>query len=246
MFLSGITSLFIWMTILPCVCSVSSDQMIKNMQTAIFKPFVVFVKPPEALRKIKQTTKFMSGKDDKWSARPYMLVNKKSKYLFHFRLKAEFDILCWYRCVWSVSPPITVEQTVLWWNGVMMVLHLTEITETLGGIRVYIVHARWSHASHTFIQAHWGRRWNQLVFGAAGGRGWGWMMVFAAPLELAHVSQSPQAAFRPVWRSTAQHRPVEIQGQKRGIRENDARQTETETHPFHCWWIINIVNTIYK
>lgn len=46
------------------------------------------------------------------------------------------------------------------------------------------------------------------------------MMVFAAPLELAHVSQSPQAAFRPVWRSTAQHRPVEIQGQKRGIREN--------------------------
>lgn len=69
-------------------------------------------------------------------------------------------------------------------------------------------------------------------------------MIFAAPLELAHVSHSPQAAFRPVWRSTAQQgRPVEIQGQKRNKRERLQRGRTFYTQPFHCWWIIIIVNT---
>lgn len=41
------------------------------------------------------------------------------------------------------------------------------------------------------------------------------MMIFAAPLELAHVSHSPQAAFGPVGMSAAQQRrPAEVQGQK--------------------------------
>lgn len=95
----------------------------------------------------------------------------------------------------------------------------------LGNLCVYIVHARWSHASHTFIQAHRGRRWNQLVFGAAGGRRWGSMMVFAAALDLARVSHSPQAVFRPALRSAAQQgQPVEIQGQEH--MESNSRQAE--------------------
>lgn len=56
-------------------------------------------------------------------------------------------------------------------------------------------------------------------------------MIFAAPLELAHVSHKPQAAFRPVWRSAAQQRrPVELQGQKQGIRESYFRQAELFKH----------------
>ncbi|CAF98752.1 unnamed protein product [Tetraodon nigroviridis] len=48
-------------------------QMIKHLRTAEFKPFVVFVKPPgvERLRETRQNAKFMSGKEDKGSARPF-------------------------------------------------------------------------------------------------------------------------------------------------------------------------------
>lgn len=51
----------------------SSVQMIKHLRTAEFKPFVVFVKPPgvERLRETRQNAKFMSGKEDKGSARPF-------------------------------------------------------------------------------------------------------------------------------------------------------------------------------
>lgn len=46
------------------------------------------------------------------------------------------------------------------------------------------------------------------------------MMIFAAPPELARVSHSPQAAFRPVLGSAAQRgRPVEIQEQEHGRKE---------------------------
>lgn len=48
-------------------------QTIKHLRTSEFKPFVVFVKPPviERLRETRQNAKFMSGKDDKESARPF-------------------------------------------------------------------------------------------------------------------------------------------------------------------------------
>ncbi|TWW71210.1 MAGUK p55 subfamily member 7 [Takifugu flavidus] len=48
-------------------------QMIKHLRTAEFKPFVVFVKPPliERLSETRQNAKFMSGKEDKGSVRPF-------------------------------------------------------------------------------------------------------------------------------------------------------------------------------
>uniref|UniRef100_A0A3Q2CZ40 MAGUK p55 scaffold protein 7a n=1 Tax=Cyprinodon variegatus TaxID=28743 RepID=A0A3Q2CZ40_CYPVA len=46
---------------------------IKLLRTAEFKPFVVFVKPPpiERLRETRKNAKFLPGKDDKGSARPF-------------------------------------------------------------------------------------------------------------------------------------------------------------------------------
>lgn len=56
-----------------CLGSISSVQMIKRLRSAEFKPFVVFVKPPaiERLSETRKNAKFMSGKDDKGSARPF-------------------------------------------------------------------------------------------------------------------------------------------------------------------------------
>lgn len=47
--------------------------MIKHLRTAEFKPFVVFVRPPmiDRLRETRQNAKFVSGKDDKESAKPF-------------------------------------------------------------------------------------------------------------------------------------------------------------------------------
>lgn len=62
--------------------------MIKHLRTAEFKPFVVFVKPPviERLMETRQNAKFMSGKDDKASARPF-------KVREHLRTASLFDSL---------------------------------------------------------------------------------------------------------------------------------------------------------
>ncbi|KAM7370158.1 hypothetical protein PAMP_011436 [Pampus punctatissimus] len=48
--------------------------MLKHLRTAEFKPFIVFVKPPtiEKLRETRKSAKFISGKDDKGSAKPFM------------------------------------------------------------------------------------------------------------------------------------------------------------------------------
>ncbi|KAM7390787.1 hypothetical protein PAMA_008805 [Pampus argenteus] len=47
--------------------------MLKHLRTAEFKPFIVFVKPPtiERLRETRKSGKFISGKDDKGSAKPF-------------------------------------------------------------------------------------------------------------------------------------------------------------------------------
>lgn len=58
--------------------------MLKHLRTAEFKPFVVFVKPPviERLRETRQNAKFMSGKEDKASARPFKVREHISKSSF--------------------------------------------------------------------------------------------------------------------------------------------------------------------
>uniref|UniRef100_A0A8B9JEG7 Membrane protein, palmitoylated 7a (MAGUK p55 subfamily member 7) n=1 Tax=Astyanax mexicanus TaxID=7994 RepID=A0A8B9JEG7_ASTMX len=56
---------------------------LKHLRTAEFKPFVVFVKPPsiERLRETRKNAKIISGKDDKGSAKPFMV--RSTTHLMH-------------------------------------------------------------------------------------------------------------------------------------------------------------------